>query len=116
MLIEVDGKCLCVADNIHMSLCFFFQFLLGGGTVTSFPFSHFLSLYFFFFFPHDSVQRTQYCFLLLVYVNITFLLFLLFWMERIYYFLSHFFILMFSSFSIMTPCRGHSTFSATNLY
>ena len=84
--------------------------------MTSFPFSHFLYLCLFFFFRHDSLQRTQYHFLLLVYVNITFLLFLLFWMERIYYFLSHFFILMFSCFSIITPCRGHSTFSATNLY
>ena len=24
ILVEVDGKCLTVADNIHMSLCFFF--------------------------------------------------------------------------------------------
>ena len=24
ILVEVDGKCLTIADNIHMSLCFFF--------------------------------------------------------------------------------------------
>ena len=22
--VEVDGKCLCVADNNHMGICFFF--------------------------------------------------------------------------------------------
>lgn len=94
-LVEVDGKYLCVSENIHMNF-FAFSFNLDGRGCVTF-FSTFIPICIFLFSIMTLCREhsTIFCYWFML---ILVLLFLLFWIERIYYFLSHFLILMSFSF------------------